>query len=88
MCVRHIIQNDLIKAIASKTRNATPKSIKENKYYSIIGDETWNCLRNEQCSILIRFGNSNGEVEETVLDFLYMCFEIIFVYMCLEIISL
>ncbi len=63
-------QNDLIECIGSFIRNSILKQVKEVKYYSVLCDEVIDVACKEQVSIVLRFVDSDCNIQEEFLDFI------------------
>ena len=64
-----VIQNDLILAFANCTSNQIVNDVSNAKYFSLILDGTIDISRTEQCSISVRYVNTEGTPEERFISF-------------------
>ncbi len=62
--------NDLIECIGSFIRNSILKQVKEVKYYSVLCDEVIDVACKQQVSIVLRFVDSDCNIQEEFLDFI------------------
>ena len=65
------IQNELIECIGEHIRDGIIGEIKKAKYYSLLCDEVTDVSMKEQLSIVIWFVDSNCDIKEEFLDFVY-----------------
>ncbi len=62
------IQNEILECLSDMVRESIISEVKENKYFSIIVDETRDLKKKEQLSLVLRY-YYNGAVHESFLDF-------------------
>ncbi len=62
------IQNEILECLSDMVRESIISEVKENKYFSIILDETRDLKKKEQLSLVLRY-YYNGAVHESFLDF-------------------
>ncbi len=62
------IQNEILECLSDMVRESIISEVKENKYFSIIVDETGDLIKKEQLSLVLRY-YYNGAVHESFLDF-------------------
>ncbi len=62
------IQNEILECLSDMVRKSIISEVKENKYLSIIVDETRDLKKKEQLSLVLRY-YYNGAVHESFLDF-------------------
>ncbi len=62
------IQNEILECLSDMVRESIISEVKENKYFSIIVDETRDLKKKEQLSLVLRY-YYNGAVHESFLEF-------------------
>lgn len=65
----HDIQNELIEILAHTVIRSIAQSVKEAKFFGLIADETTDCSRRQQVSIVLRWVDAELEVHEDFIGF-------------------
>ena len=63
------IQNDIIDCVANEIKDSIHIAVKKAQFFSIQVDETTDRSEKAQCSVIIRFVDENGSINERFLGF-------------------